>query len=83
MRLSLARKIIVEGIKKNVSQTSTKPITFHLDGSMGIGKTALAKWIANDINFYLVIVSLPQMEPTDVGGLRMPNGSKMTVLQPD
>jgi len=83
MRLSLAKKIIVEGIKKNVAQTTTKPITFHLEGSMGIGKTALAKQIAKDLSFYLVIVSLPQLEPTDVGGMRMPQGDKMTVLQPD
>ena len=83
MRLSLAKKIIVEGIKKNVAQTTTKPITFHLEGSMGIGKTALAKQIAKDLSFHLVIVSLPQLEPTDVGGMRMPQGDKMTVLQPD
>ena len=83
MRLSLARKIIVEGIKKNVAQTLTKAITFHLVGYMGIGKTALARQIAKDLGFYLVIVSLPQLEPTDVGGMRMPQGDKIIVLQPD
>ena len=83
MRLSLARNIIVEGIKKNVAQTLKKPITFHLEGSMGIGKTALARQIAEDLGFYLVIVSLPQLEPTDIGGMRMPKGDRMIVLQPD
>ena len=74
MRLSLARKIIVESIKKNVAQTLTK-ITFHLEGDMGIGKTALASRYQG-YQFYLVVVSLPQLEPTDVGGMRMPNGDK-------
>jgi hypothetical protein len=83
MRLSLAKKIIIEGIKKNVAQTVTKPITFHLEGSMGIGKTALAKQIAKDLGFKLVIVSLAQLEPTDIGGMRMPQGDKMITLQPD
>ena len=94
MRLSLAKKIIVEGIKRNVTQNTniggavvgnptTKPITFHLEGSMGIGKTALAKQIANDLGFYLQQIALAQLEPTDIGGMRMPQGDKMVVLQPD
>jgi|TARA_R110000803_G_scaffold185896_1_gene248307 hypothetical protein len=84
MRLSLAKQIIVKGIEKNLAQKANqKPITFHLEGSMGIGKTALAKEIAKDINFYLQNISLAQLDPTDVGGMRMPSGDKMKVLQPD
>ncbi len=84
MRLSLAKTIILEGIKKNLAQKSNhKPISFHLEGSMGIGKTALARQIAEDLGFYLVNISLAQLDPTDIGGMRMPDGNKMKVLQPD
>jgi hypothetical protein len=39
MRLSLAKTIILEGIKKNLAQKSNhKPISFHLEGSWALAR---------------------------------------------
>ena len=88
MRLSIARKILVEAINQSFkfdykNNYADKPISLHLEGSMGIGKTALCRQVARDMNLHLVIVSLAQFEPTDIGGMRMPDGDNMKVLRPD
>ena len=88
MRLSIAKKIFIEAINHSFNfdyenDKSKKPISLHLEGSMGIGKTALCRQVAEEMKLHLVIVSLAQFEPTDIGGLRMPDGDSMKVLRPD
>ena len=48
MRLSIAKKIFIEAINHSFNfdyenDKSKKPISLHLEGSMGIGKTALCR----------------------------------------
>tara|TARA_R100001369_G_C3309403_1_gene167063 strand:+ start:701 stop:1759 length:1059 start_codon:yes stop_codon:yes gene_type:complete len=88
MRLSVARKILVEAINQSFkfnykTNYADKPISIHLEGSMGIGKSALCRQVANDNYLWLVMISLAQFEPTDIGGMRMPDGEGMRVLRPD
>ena len=88
MRLSIAKKIFIEAVNHSFNfdyenDKSKKPISLHLEGSMGIGKTALCRQVAEEMGLHLVIVSLAQFEPTDIGGLRMPDGDSMKVLKPD
>ena len=58
------------------------PICPFLLGSMGIGKSYLVREVAKDLNMFVVEVNLAQYEPTDIGGMQMPDGDSMKVLKP-
>ena len=58
------------------------PICPFLLGSMGIGKSYLVREVAKELNMYVVEINLAQYEPTDIGGMQMPDGDSMKVLKP-
>lgn len=83
MRLKTAKKIIIEAINKTVNRPDgTLPICPFLESAMGVGKTSLWRQIAKELNFYLITTSLASYEPTDIGGMQMPDGDSMKVLRP-
>ena len=49
---------------------------------MGIGKSYLVREVAKDLNMFVVEINLAQYEPTDIGGMQMPDGDSMKTLKP-
>lgn len=47
-----------------------------MEGSPGIGKSALAKWIAKEFNLLVIDLRLSQCDPTDLLGFPNSNGKK-------
>lgn len=47
-----------------------------MEGSPGIGKSALAKWVAKEFNLLLIDMRLSQCDPTDLLGFPNSNGKK-------
>lgn len=47
-----------------------------MEGSPGIGKSALARWIAKEFNLLLIDLRLSQCDPTDLLGFPNSNGKK-------
>lgn len=47
-----------------------------MEGSPGIGKSALAKWIAKEFNLKVIDMRLSQCDPTDLLGFPNSNGKK-------
>ena len=83
MRLRIAKKIIMKSIENTMGRPNGQmPICPFLLGSMGIGKSYLVREVAKDLNMFVVEVNLAQYEPTDIGGMQMPDGDSMKVLKP-
>jgi len=83
MRINTAKKIIVKAIQNTKDRKDDQlPICPFLLGAMGIGKTYLVKQIAKELNMFLVTTNLAQYEPSDIGGMQMPDGESMKVLKP-
>lgn len=83
MRLRIAKKIIMKSIENTVGRPDNQmPICPFLLGSMGIGKSYLVREVAKELNMYVVEINLAQYEPTDIGGMQMPDGDSMKVLKP-
>ena len=83
MRLRTAKKIIIKSIENTMDRPNGQmPICPFLLGSMGIGKSYLVREVAKELNMYVVEINLAQYEPTDIGGMQMPDGDSMKVLKP-
>ena len=83
MRLKIAKKIIMKSIENTMGRPNGQmPICPFLLGSMGIGKSYLVREVAKELNMYVVEINLAQYEPTDIGGMQMPDGDSMKVLKP-
>ena len=83
MRIKQAERIIIEAIRNTINRPDGKlPFCPYGIGTMGIGKTYTFKRIANICNLWLVTTNLASYEPSDVGGLQMPDGDKMKTLRP-
>lgn len=52
---------------------SVNLLSFYLEGEPGVGKSAIAKALAKQMNYYFVDIRANQMSPDDAGGIRMPN----------
>ena len=83
MRLRTAKKIIIKSIENTKDRSNGQmPICPFLLGSMGIGKSYLVREVAKDLNMFVVEINLAQYEPTDIGGMQMPDGDSMKTLKP-
>ena len=83
MRIKTAKKIIVKSILETKDRAKGQlPICPFLLGAMGIGKSYLVREVAEELKMYVVEVNLAQYEPTDIGGMQMPDGDSMKVLRP-
>jgi len=83
MRIKQAERIIVEAIKKTINRPKGQlPICPFAVGTMGIGKTHTFKLMAKKLKLWLVTINLASYEPSDIGGMQMPDGDSMKTLRP-
>lgn len=65
MKITDAQRVLKEAVQAR--------ITAMLWGSPGIGKSSIVKQTAKDLGVQLIDLRLPQLEPTDLRGIPMPN----------
>jgi MoxR-like ATPase len=57
------------------------PVLLH--GAPGVGKTAAIESLAHELGIGYIDLRLAQMEPSDLGGIPIPNGDTLRYLRPD
>jgi len=83
MRIKQAQRLMIEAIRQTINRPDGNlPICIYGIGTMGIGKTYTFKGMAKSLKLWLVTINLACYEPSDVGGLQMPDGDSMKTLKP-
>lgn len=63
----------ITSAKKHIINAYDKKISCMLWGSPGIGKSAIVKQAAKELNLSIIDLRLPQLEPPDVRGIPVPD----------
>ena len=73
-------KMNLDEVKKSVKLCMELQLTAFIQGSPGLGKSALVRDIAEEKNLKLIDIRLSQCDLTDLNGLPKTDGKKATFL---